>query len=369
MWRGVTGQAGDVPDPNPPEPALRPGAKPGDGWDDGRGGRPPADRNPRSRGRARRPRTDDARPGAGRGIGGLLGGLPRWAVPAAAAGVVLLLVLVLVVFRGGGGRSDAGACLTDLSEHLPESSSVAFGSDLVQARDAGYDDGGELEDLGSTQRETGTLPDPLTQQLRFGRLVSVEDFTARTGVEPGQVDCALSDGARSVLSGSFDEAEVNGSTVADDGDLAATEDRLGYATGDGDPERLLEPRDGGGLGSNDDVAAVITSLRDADSYSLLVQVGNPNAEVRARAAGLGVADADGDDRALLVAWSFADDDAATAGRPEVVERVNDALRGVTSISADDLQVDGSLVTATITTREAPDLNRILQTGTSLIPAD
>ena len=298
-----------------------------------------------------------------------MAGLPRWALPAVGAFLVLLILLFILFGRGGGGSSTAGACLTDLSTHLPESSLVVYGTDLVQARSAGYADDKPLEELGDAKRETGAIPDGLTERYRADALISTETLTARTGVEPGQIQCSLSDAQRSVMSGSFDVAEVSGSSVADDGQLAATEDRLAFATGDADPEKLLLPRDGGGLGSNDDAKRVIQSLRDDGSYSILVEVGNPKAEKRARAAGLGVADAEGDDRALVVAWAFADADAAKAGRADIVDRVNGAIEGTSSITSEDLELDGSLVRATIETRKAPNLTRILDDRTTLIPTD
>jgi hypothetical protein len=239
----------------------------------------------------------------------------------------------------------------------------------VQARDAGYEDEGDLEALGASQRATGVLPDALAQRFRYSQLISAEAFTARTGVEPGDIECSLTAGRRSVMSGAFDEVEVAGSVVAEEGALAASEDRLALTSGDVDPEQLLEPREDGGLGSNDDVVAVIEALRDDDSFSLVVEAGNPRAEARARAAGIGVADGDGEEGTLVIAWRFASEEAATAGQADVVDTVNEAFEGTTSISADDLRVDGSLVRGRITTREAPDLLPVVGRGLRLIPAD
>lgn len=285
--------------------------------------------------------------------------------------MVLLLVIVLVsVLGGGGGASNSGRCLDDLAAYLPKSSKIVYGSDLVQARKAGYTDDGSLEDLGNSQRKTGTIPDALTQQFRYGRLISAEDFKAQTGVTSNDIACSLSSLDRSVMTGSFDVAEVNGSSAANDGRLAASKDQLGLIVGsaDANPEQFLEPRDDDGLASNDDVIAVIESLRKDESYSLLVQAGRDRAKSKARSAGFGVADGEGDDRALVVAWKFGSDDAAAAGRTQVVERVNDILRGTTSISADDLEVDGSLVRAVIPTRKAPELLiSVLSQGRLLIP--
>lgn len=366
---GRLGPEGTAPD--------APGRPPGEGWDDGRGGRSGGDRPTRRRsaggvgGGTRSSRGAGGRRGpTGEGAkSGLLAGLPRWALPAVGAFLVLVVLLFVLFGRGGGGTSTAGSCLTELSNNLPESSRLVYGTDLVQARSSGFVDDDALEELGDAQRETGAFPDGLTERYRSVELISTEALTARTGVEPGQIQCSLSDAQRSVMSGSFDVAEVSGSSVADDGQLAASEERLAFATGDADPEELLERRDGGGLGSNADVKRAIQSLRDDGSYSILIQVGNPDAEKRARVAGLGVADAEGDDRALVVAWAFANDDAAKAGRADIVDRVNGAIKGTSSITSDDLELDGSLVRATIETRKAPNLTRILDGRSNLIPTD
>lgn len=282
---------------------------------------------------------------------------------------MVVLLLVFLVTRGGGGASGGGPCLGDLATNLPKSSKLVYGSDLVQARKAGYQDDGSLEDLGDSQRKTGTIPDALTQRFRYARLVSAEDFEAQTGVASKDIECSLSAVDRTVMTGAFDTAEVDGSSAADDGRLAASEDRLALVTDSKtDPKRLLEPRDDDGLTANEDVMAVIESLRSNDSYSVLVQAGTDRVESKPRAAGFGVAEGQGDDRALVVAWKFASDDAATAGRTQVVERVNDTLRGTASISADDLEVDGSLVVAFIPTRKAPDLlTPVLDQQRLLIP--
>jgi len=253
--------------------------------------------------------------------------------------------------------------------HLPADSRVAYGTDLIQARDAGYTDDGALEELGDSQAATGAIPDALTAQFRYAQLLSADRFTAKTGVKPDQIDCSLSNVGSSVLSGSFDVAEVEGSSVADSGNLAATDEVVALTQGNHDPKALLEVRKNEGLAGNDDAKAVLESLRDAKSYSVLIDVGNPKAEKRARAAGLGVAEGKDQDRALVVAWQFADGDAAKAGRSAMVDRINAVVKGTTSISADDLVVDGSMVTATLDSRKAPDLQRILSQSSSLIDAD
>lgn len=396
----------DGPDDPRPSRGRRPS---GEGWDDGTGPREPRSKrsgddrpgtnrpgtkrpgpkrsgSKRSGSKGKRPgpkgsgtrRSGAAPPGdrsetgsgrAGGGASSLLARLPKWALPAAVVVVVLLLVVAFLVGQGDD-NADSGSCLSDLSHDLPRSTKVLHGSDLVAARSAGYQDGGSLEDLGDSQRSTGAIPDELTQRYRYGRLISEDQFVAQTGVAAGDIDCSLSSGDASVMSGTFDTAQVNGSSSSNEGLIEASEDRLGLARGHGDPAKLLEPRDDDGIGGDESVAAVLASLRDQGSYSVLIQVAEGDDDRLPRVAGFGVAKADdGDDRALVVAWSFVSADAAQAGRTQVVERVNDALRGNTSITASDLEVDDRLVQAKIDTRKAPDLLGLIIARTDLIPGD
>lgn len=339
--RGAPGgarRAADLP------PGTRSGP-PGEGWDDGRGHRSAGDR-----------------PAARTG-----GGLPRWA-PFAGIGVVLLLVLVgIVVLRGGGGATDGGRCLDELLARLPnaEGADVVVGTDFVQARHAGFDDKGSLEDLGTSLADTGTLPDRLTSRYRIDRLLSVEDFTARTGVSPGDVRCALAADGRSVMDGSFDAAEVKGSDVGASGDAAATEDRLAFVEGGAtDPQDLLDPAKGDGLAGDEGMAAVVRSLRADGAYSIAVErSGRKKATVQV--AGLGVGGS-GDHRTLVVAWAFRTADDAKAGKADVVDRVNALAEGSTTLVSRDLVVDGNLVTAMVDARRAPDLADLVDRG--LLPS-
>ncbi len=327
-------------------PGSRPGP-PGEGWDDGRGHRSAGDR-------------PVARTGRG-------GSLPRWALP---AGIGLLVVIVLVAFlalRGGGGAKDGGRCLDELLTRLPnaEDADVVTGTDFVQARAAGFDDTGSLEELGASLAETGTLPDRLTARNRIDRLLSVADFTARTGVAPGDIRCALAAADRSVMVGSFDVAEVKGSDVGASGDEAATEDRLAFVEGGvADPEDLLEPAKADGLAGDEGVAAVLRSLREDGAYSVaLERSGTKKADVQV--AGLGVGGS-GDDRTVVVAWAFRTAAEAKAGKATVVERVNALAEGATTLSAADLEVEGNLVTAVVEARRAPDLDDLAERG--LLPS-
>jgi hypothetical protein len=291
--------------------------------------------------------------------------LPPWLIPAIGGGVVLIIVLAIVVGRGGSS-SDAGPCLGDLLDHFPENTSLVYGTDLLQARSVGYDDGASLEDLGETLRATGAVPDPLSRQFRFQQLTSVDELTARTGVEIDDMACALSTvGGDAVLSGAFDVDRVRGSELGADGILLATEDRLAVRRDGADPGDLIEPIDDG-LGGNEPVRRVVESLRDDGSYSILVEAGEPEDPDGAGAGGIGVG-GDDDDREMVVAYAFDDDDAANAAVAEVIDQVNEVARGTASIATDDLEVDGSLIRAVIPVREALDVERVLNLRTSLVP--
>jgi hypothetical protein len=289
---------------------------------------------------------------------GRLGGLPRWALPAA-GGVLVVLVLAFVLTRGDDGPSDGGTCMTELLAHFPSGErQVLSGTDLIQARGAGFDDGASLEDLGASLQDTGVVPDPLSFRYRISELASVEDFTARTGVEPGDISCALSDGDRSVFTSSFDPAEVTGSEVGASGRLAATEDRLALAQGDErDASDLLEPAGDDGLASRDDVRAVVERLREDGSFSLVIERAAKQRSA-AQVGGLGVGGS-GDARTLAIAWSFRDASAAKAGRAAMVSRINEVVQGATSITAADLEVEGNLVHGVVEVRRAADLAAIV----------
>lgn len=288
----------------------------------------------------------------------MLAGLPRWLLPAG-GGVLVVLVLVFALTRGGDGPSNGGPCLTDLLAHFPSGErQVLSGTDLVQARGAGFDDGASLEDLGTSLEETGAIPDPLSFRYRISELATVDDFTARTGVAPGDIACALSDGDRSVFTGSFDPAEVTGSEVGATGRLAATDDRLALARGtEREASDLLDPGGDGGLASQDDVRDVVERLREDGAYSLVLERAAKKRSA-AQVGGLGVG-VDGDARTLLIAWSFRDAAAAKSGRAAMVSRINEVVQGATSITAADLEVDGTLVHGVVEVRRAPDLAAVV----------
>lgn len=338
--------------------------------------RPPRRARPRGErkadgdgGRTSRDRRRSTRPGGGAEAGsggGQTAAVPPWAIPVGIGVVGLLIILVVVrACSGGGGRSDAGPCLTDLADHLPASATAVSGTDFLQASKAGWDADGTLEEIGAALEETGVIPDPVTVEYRINRLATPEQFAARTGMAPDDVECSLSDGARSILSGSFDPPAVNGSQAGADGDVAATADLLAMDPGGGDPEAMLEPLEDA-LADDEPFVESLESLREAGAYSVIVQRGDGE-NGRALAAGVGAGGNDGE-RTVLLAWSFADEDDAKAGRPEMVNRVNSVLKGTLSITAADLVVDGNLVTATLPTQSAAPLQDLRLGGARFVDA-
>jgi len=283
--------------------------------------------------------------------------------------VVVLAVVGIVVSRRGGDSEDGVAVLFG---HLPEpdqAREIVVATDLEAARGAGYADDAELEELGRTQRETGTYPGLLAQRLRFAQLLGTEEFTARTGVEPGDVDCVAGTFVAEVSSGSFDPTEVAGSAVGAGGDLVASEDRLALVSNsDEDPRRLLEPLDEGSLADNEAVMDTLEALRDRDAYTFAMQVPIEPEEGAPLAAGAGVAQGDDDARLLVVVWAFDDDDAAAEGREQMASTLSETFDGVTSVNDDGLAVDGNVVAGAFPLRQPESWTAPLLEFESLLPS-
>lgn len=360
---GRTGNGRTSQRPSGKSSAKSTGRPSGDGWDDGTGSRPARGRGG-SAASARSGRTGGKGRGApDTGAKGFIEGLPRWLLPGVGVVIVALILFTLVRSCGSSAPSNAGSCLTDLSAHLPSDSPAMYGTDLVQARKAGFDETGPLEDVGEALKATGAIPDPISDRYRFSLLTTLEEFEARTGMSPGDADCALSAADVSVLSGDFDPVAVNSSQAGGNGELAASEDILARSSNDVDPKALLEPAEDGGLASNEAMVAVLERLREDGAYSVIVQQGSGG--TKAVAAGIGVGGGT-DELVVPITWIFEDDDAATAGRADVVDKVNTVLRGTLSIDATDLVVDGPMVTAVLPTVEAPGLNELIARGIQLV---
>ena len=343
------------------------GAPAGEGWDDGRGELPARPRSKPSKGRPKASssagRSGSGRNGDSRRAKGLIDGLPSWVLPVAGVVIVALILFTLVRGCGSSEPSNAGSCLTDLASHLPADSGVVYGTDLVQARKAGYDESGSLEEVGASLDATGAIPDPVSARYRFTQLTTLKQFEARTGISPGEATCALSTINRSILSGSFDPVAVKGSQAGSNGDLAASADLLAMGAGSADPKAMLEPMKNGGLADDMAMIAVLERLRDDGAYSVILQQGSGGS--RALAAGIGVG-GNKDKRTVPVTWVFKNESAAAAGRADVVDRVNTVLRGTLSIDSTDLEVDGSMVTAVLPTVDAPNLNDLVNGGIKLV---
>ncbi len=307
------------------------------------------------------PPDDESRPAPRGQSWGRQRNVPSWKV-LAGAGAAVVVVGGGLAFAAGGGGGGGGDCTKDLLAHFEPSEDLGtyvVATDLESARDHGYKDGDSLEDLGSSQRRTGTYPGLLASRFRFERLYDSEEFTARTGVEPQKVKCSVGNFVYEVSSGSFDPPEVAGSAVGDDGVLAASDDVLAMAGGPVDnPARLLEPLQGGSLADDDDVVAVVDRLLEAGAYSYIVEWADGEvADDAPLLAGAGVADAeagDDDQRVLWVVWVFADDDAATAGRPAMARHLAEVYSGIVSIDADGLAADARVVSGSFPIRE-PEL--------------
>lgn len=301
--------------------------------------------------------------------------LPSWKV-LAGAGAAVVVVGGGLAFAAGGGGGGGGGCTKDLLAHFEPSRDLGtslVATDLESARDHGYKDLDSLEDLGSSQRTTGAYPGLLASRFRFERLYDSEEFTARTGVEPQDVTCSVGNFVYEVSSGTFDPPEVAGSAEGDNGVLAASEDVLAMAGGPVDnPARLLEPLESGSLADDDDLVAGVDRLLDAGAYSYIVEW--TSAEVADDAplvAGVGVAEAeDGDDqRVLWVVWVFADDDAATAGRPTMARHLVEVYDGIVSINAGGLTADGRVVAGSFPIREPDQWYAPMRAGTgALLPS-
>lgn len=281
--------------------------------------------------------------------------------------VLVVVIVVVIATRGGDAPADSGTCVDEVLADLPATATghVAV-TDVVQARAAGYDDGSDLETAGDTTAETGTVPDGLTAEMRFRPLDSVDEFTGSTGVAPSDIDCSVRTSRSTVLGGTFDPAEVEGTDLAGSGRLVATEERLALTRIDGDPRALVKAADPA-LGEDDEVTGTLESLRELGAYSAVLDWDLEGDAVLA--AGLGVAGTGDDDRQLVLVWRFTDDGAAKAGRRSIVDAVNSFARGSASIAVEDLRLDGAEVTAAVAVRKAPQLNDQWAAGATLLADD
>lgn len=250
----------------------------------------------------------------------------------AAVAIVALSVGAIVLIGGSGGGGDG--CLVDLGERLPDGAYLE-GADLDRARQAGYDDDGDLQQLFDAQMRTGALPDPVTRQaLTQFRPIDAE----ATGFVPGDVSCWVGTVDDALLEGDFDPAAIETSEWGGDGNLAAAGGVVAVAPG-GEAEQLFEDGDGDGdpSAAHDAVAA----LDDADVYSFS-GFAIDSGDDEPRWAGLSILDGE-DGREIVAVWVYVDDDAAEADFDALRGRVDEGdLDEVMRVDADEFERQGNV---------------------------
>lgn len=215
------------------------------------------------------------------------------------AALVAVIGIAALAF-GDGGRG----CMTGLVDHLPADAEVVQGSDLGRAREAGYDDGGGLEQLADSTLATGVIPDPLTNQ----NLTMYTPPSENTGYEPGDVDCWLGPLEPSfVARGSFDADRVAQSESGEQGTIELDGGLLAYGS-EGAPGDLLVTRD-----QPDSMRRLVEAFdrQDAVSFSA-TSAGDDSSE-----GWTGVGLARGDGWEMLAVWSLPDGEAADAAETDI----------------------------------------------------
>lgn len=233
----------------------------------------------------------------------------------------------------GRAHDERAGCYVALGERL-EADAILQGGDLVRARQAGYDDDGDLEALSDAQRRTGTLPDPVTWEA----LQRYEREAGQNGFAPADVTCWVGTSQTALLQGTFDDASVAGSERGRAGDLAARDATLAFDRG-GDAEAVLAVR-ADDPGPDPAARSALAVLEDEGVYSFfLTGLGDT------RWVGLGIADGERG-RDVVVVWAYADADAAAADLGAVADRLDDGnLDRVVRIGPDDLEQLGQVIVA------------------------
>jgi hypothetical protein len=200
--------------------------------------------------------------------------------------------------------------VTGLVDHMPAETVAVQGSDLVRARQAGYDDSGELEDLGESVTATAVSPDPLSHE----RLRQFREESDLAGYEPGDVECWLGPLDQGfVARGSFDADRVGRSGGAEDGSLELGGGLLAHSE-DGEPDQLLASRE---------QPATVRGLVEAfDRHGAISFSGSTDGDDPTQ-PWVGIALARADDWELLVVLSLPDGAAAVAAEADVREVLQD----------------------------------------------
>jgi hypothetical protein len=215
-------------------------------------------------------------------------------------GLVMLVGVAALAF-GEGGRGSG--CVTGLVDHMPTDAGVVQGSDLARAREAGYDDGGDVANMADSVLATGVMPDPVTHQS-LQLFVEPSEYA---GYEPADVDCWLGPIEPSfVARGSFDADRIRRSDRGGDGSVVLDDGLLAYES-DGEPGHVLGTRD---------QPATLRDIVDAFDQHGAVSFSATSADDPS-GPWSGVALARGDDWEMLVMWTFPDTDAAGAAESDV----------------------------------------------------
>lgn len=246
-----------------------------------------------------------------------------------AALLVVAGVGIFVLSRDGGG--DASGCLGRLAAHLPADAQTVNGSDLVRAREAGFEDSGSSEDLSQSAQATGVMSDPLT--LR--QIMTMQEPTGSAPYGPDAVDCWLGDMEQAfVARGRFDPGQVGQSEPAAGGSLQLNGSVLAHSPA-GEPGDLLRTRE-----QPTTLLGLVDALdrQDVISFSATANGDDPSGSWTA----VGMTRTDRWE--LLVVWSLPDADAARSAEADVTtvldenSRLGDLVEGE---PAEHLRRDGS----------------------------
>lgn len=263
----------------------------------------------------------------------------RWWPPRPiAVGVIVGLAVVGGVgayVLSGRGSSDERSCVTELAGHLPSGwGEWMFGSDFGRAYDAGFDEVGSLAE--SVDDEAIVVsPDPLSQRIT-SETFDPEAAIEQTGYSHTDISCwvGLVDGSF-VARGDFDVERVEGSELAQDGDIATDGSVLAYAGRD--PEALLEPQ----RALEDEATDLLATLDDHEVINF--ELHSTDLEPERVDAAQALAYDDGWE--IVLVRLFPNDSAAEAARQSLVSE-GDVLGSDDIVEGDPvdyLDTDGSML--------------------------
>lgn len=260
----------------------------------------------------------------------------RYAVAGAVAALVVVAAAIVVLATRSDDETAAdGACIADLMARLPGDTAFAQGSDLVAARDRGYDDS-STEALVDSTVEVGVHPDPLSRRVLLQQFELDADAMP---FDPADVECWVGDLGDFVARGSFDHDRVRsarygeGLHVAADGGFVAT-DRVLLSSPTGDatgPEGLVDAFD----------------VLDRDGVlSFAFMTGRVDGEADRSWIGIGLVPEGSSAWGLSAVWAFGDDATAQAGEPrlrEILAETSAVGQLVAGDPAEALERDGAVL--------------------------